>query len=523
MAEPKLLFSMSARTIDTGFPSRGNAFFDMGHYHAFTPPTRMPSTAQLSSAVQGSSGHQLAGSDILFVLLASCALPERLRVADETWCGSQHDGVQCWAYMDCDQMPPGEMPLRSVRTVTASEYLIPWHAPGQDCCSPADQAGGPDGLGPSSHFCANASEYAAHVAQTLPAQYRFLPALHHASTTHLDEGKRWLVMVDDDSWVTIPRLLHVLAQHNDGDPLQVSTWRPQHATPPRARPPPRPHACVCMRALTRACALLLWQLGDFIPPQLVNHTHWKRPFACSGAGTVLSRAAVERTDWMTCMRMFAGTCQQSDWMIGRCLERANVTALVGPGCGTCTAAPGFSESSHANTLRMKLSTHACAFAQYPRHDTALATLFGFGAESAFELYALAVPAIVHGSDSLLREMQVCARPATEQRAVGGSDDEASEASWPLMLIGTPQAATDMLLARLSESPGTCLSSAQTGFFTNASRCAEGVRWYQSQFPAAAGCSIHVDATPLLAAAEAASSAASLVARRVFYTIPRARM
>ena len=34
------------------------------------------------------------------------------------------------------------------------------------------------------------------------------------------------------------------------------------------------------------------QLGDFVPAENVNATHWKRPFACGGAGTVLSRAAL---------------------------------------------------------------------------------------------------------------------------------------------------------------------------------------------------------------------------------------
>lgn len=248
---PRLLLNMSTRIFDSGSPSIDDPFFDLGHYHEFSPPTRMPSTAQLSSAVQRNSEHQLVGSEILFVLLSSCALPGRLRLADETWCGPHHDGVQCWAYMDCDQMSTGEMPLTSVQTVTPSEYLIPWHAPAQDCCSPAKRPGGPDGFGPSRYYCANTSEYAAHVAQTLPAQYRFLPALHHASTTHLGEGKRWLVMVDDDSWVTIPRLLHVLGQHNHKEPLQVSTWRcPHPSMPPRPTAPAHAHACACKRVHT---------------------------------------------------------------------------------------------------------------------------------------------------------------------------------------------------------------------------------------------------------------------------------
>ena len=169
------------------------------------------------------------------------------------------------------------------------------------------------------------------------------------------------------------------------------------------------------------------QLGDFVPAPRLNATHWKRPFACGGAGTVLSRAAVLRTNWAACVYAFSGTCLQSDWMIGRCLEASRVTAVIGSGCGTCAmpkvvspgpnmaeafepspslkgcalclilpprglicfgacpqsksrlashptfgapgtcvARPGFSSTPLATALRERLRSRACALAQLPR-------------------------------------------------------------------------------------------------------------------------------------------------------------
>jgi len=89
---------------------------------------------------------------------------------------------------------------------------------------------------------------------------------------------RWLVLLDDDSWVGVPRLLTVLQQHDHTQRLQ---------------------------------------LGDFVPSPHLNATHWKRPFACGGAGTVLSRAAVTATDVGGCMRDMHNSCMQSDWMLVR--------------------------------------------------------------------------------------------------------------------------------------------------------------------------------------------------------------
>ena len=249
--------------------AKRSPYHDLAHFHSFTRPSPIPSDVALPGG--GRFGPPLAASDVLFALVASCSLPERLRVADETWCGPHHAGTQCWAYVDCEtESAPA---TGAVRVVPASEYLEPWHAPHEQCCSstPSGREAGWDGLGPSTFYCANRSAHAAHVARTLPHQYRFLPALRHAKQRLLRADQQWLVLVDDDSWVAPPRLLDVLGRYNPREPLQ---------------------------------------LGDFVPAPRLNVTHWRRPFACGGAGTVLSRAAAERTDWEQCMRTYAGTVRR---------------------------------------------------------------------------------------------------------------------------------------------------------------------------------------------------------------------
>ena len=51
-----------------------------------------------------------------------------------------------------------------------------------------------------------------HRAKTLRAQYRFLPALVHVqrSAAMRSDAFRWIVLVDDDAFVFVPRLLWIL-------------------------------------------------------------------------------------------------------------------------------------------------------------------------------------------------------------------------------------------------------------------------------------------------------------------------
>ena len=213
------------------------AYHDLAHYHAFSPIVRKPPH---SAALGRSGGAPLEARQLLIAVLASCALPDRLRVADETWCSPHHhDGVRCVAYVDCDEPPPTTGAL----IVPASEYMDPWHAPHGECCDEEVKYRAPDGwdgVGPSRYYCASEGPYSQHAMQTLAAQYRFMPALRHATSLHMRDDTRWLVMVDDDSWVALPRLLQVLDEHNHEEPLQVrQPPLPLAKLPPcqRAQPP----------------------------------------------------------------------------------------------------------------------------------------------------------------------------------------------------------------------------------------------------------------------------------------------
>lgn len=328
--------------------------------------------------------------------------------------------------------------------------------------------------------------------------------------------------MDDDSWVSLPRLLQVLSAHNHRHPTQ---------------------------------------LGDFIKPNVVNETHWRRPFACGGAGYVLSRAAMRAVDWRHCMRQFGGSCLQSDWMIGRCIEATRVTAITGLACGTCLAKPSFAVSKYSKELRRQLLDGQCAFAQLPMADETLRLLFGAADQMTYGLYLLARPAISHWSESPFRKQPTCvptlqpmnsSSNATTHAESGDGHHPADSGTttWPLMLVGAQKAATTSLYSRLSEHPDFCVSPQRAGeaiwyakekhFFDHASRCSAGVSWYRSLFPPVGSptrtiaknfdgangggdsrCAFHVDSTPLIGSATSIDGGSSslLVASRVFYTIP----
>ena len=187
----------------------------------------MPTAAGLLSADRREGAKPATGArHLLIAILASCAAPERLRVADETWCSARHRGVRCWAYLDCES-PPSPTPSSSIRTVPASRYVAPWHAPPASGCCDAltdHRTAAWDGRAPSTYFCNSShNKYAAETAlrlAALPAQYRVLPALQHASALALGRDEtRWLVAVRDDSWVGLPRLLHVPSDAEDRGPF----------------------------------------------------------------------------------------------------------------------------------------------------------------------------------------------------------------------------------------------------------------------------------------------------------------
>jgi len=79
--------------------SDAHGLADVSHYHAFSQPTRMPD----ATAIQGPlpSEPPLTASNVAVAILASCALPARLKLVDETWCGADA-AWRCAAYVDCE-------------------------------------------------------------------------------------------------------------------------------------------------------------------------------------------------------------------------------------------------------------------------------------------------------------------------------------------------------------------------------------------------------------------------------------
>ena len=106
---------------------------------------------------------------------------------------------------------------------------------------------------------------------------------------------RWLVLVDDDSFVFAAHLRWVLSRLDASQPLY---------------------------------------LGDFGSSTEAFGLHVPR-FACGGGGSVLSAEAVRRMDLLGCIGRYHAQCMQSDWMIGGCARRHNASLVRELGCSTC--------------------------------------------------------------------------------------------------------------------------------------------------------------------------------------------
>ena len=381
----------------------------------------------------------------------------------------------------------------------AEDYSIPEHKPYEGDCCRRWAAATWEGKGPVDIFCGR------HPNKTLPSQYRFLPALAHARRTHLAQleaaARKWVVLVDDDSFVSLPRLLQLLGQVNHSQSVQ---------------------------------------LGDFVRTSR-NETHWIRPFACGGGGTVLSRAAVLATDFHNCARRFAGTCMQSDWMIAFCLGK-NVLPVTRFGCRACMregpAQLAHVQQAYVHSLRHNLLEQRCAFAQFT-----FAMERFLPPHNALPLYAFAVPAIQHhvsgrnlvssaGLEATDRSPFYSLCTAVPNETIGLGKAARTTPAKLVLVVGAQKAATSSLHSLLTRRLGFAVSPAAHGepryflkekhFYDVPSRCDEGFEWYVGRyFPGQE--SRYVDATPYLGQPfdEVTLPFALTTATRAFYSTPAA--
>ena len=291
--------------------------------HSWDKPFRLPKSAERP---QRHSVHLL--------VLSSCATHARL--ANLT-CSR----LSCTVYLDDPRCTLAVRQLLARKAVLPAAYVGPLVVPPGEyidermagpiqCCDPNEEHREDTDLvpsrpvhmtfGPTQFFCD------AHRKATLRSQYRFLPALAHARAKHTRAFRsgalEWLVLVDDDAIVSMSRLLKFLSGYNHSMPLHM---------------------------------------GDFIFAKCDGmdggHSHWTRMFACGGAGTTLSAAAVLSMDFDACHRAYQRSCLQSDWMISGCAAMHQVIGVPAAGCNACVGEP-------EDLMRSILNPNGCLSAQY---------------------------------------------------------------------------------------------------------------------------------------------------------------
>ena len=495
------------------------------HWYNYVEETKRPQPLIDFTTVPEDKSKPPIGREVVFAIIGSCKLPERTLNADKTWCGAQFPDVICNVYIDCkteDYPSEYKSKLKNVKLISESDYIFGnEHVPQPDCCNRTvdfqDKAAY-DGLGPSTYFCSSGVAFAEgkHRSNTLQAQFRFLPALRHAKVQNLarftrgasgdssgKEGDKdkasWLVMVDDDSWVSIPRLLPVLGR-----------YLPQERV----------------------------QLGDFIRPYPVNATHWKRPFACGGAGTVLSAQAVMATDLDKCIQRFNHTCQQSDWMIGSCVAGYGVVAVVGQSCMTC--GKSMNVLSNFELTQDAVIREKCAFTQITA-DILLKKKRVSIANASRTLtnerrivpqwwtpYLLSTSAILHTK-----------RPLWDVGRFSCADDDPTESEAPttnsllpqLQIIGAQKAGTTSLWSWLINNKLYCKPSVEVPnepsyflkekhFFGPDRKCNQGMSLnaYRLNFPEKGDCK-YIDSTPLISHPGVDPIVNQIGALQVFFSYP----
>ena len=214
-------------------------------------------------------------SSVLFVVLTAHQTRHRALLAHHSWCA----GANC-LFVAEDALGERWQPAPRWAQLHLSTH------PPTGCCRK------------SRFYCS------AHRKRTLAAQYRFLPALQLARrSVGVTSGRvRWVVMLDDDSFVFVAHLLGLLRQYDHTRPLLLGEFRAD------------------MR------------------------------YACGGGGAVLSSTALRRLDLRRCIAASRGRCMQSDWMLGDCARSAGLERVARHGCGSC-ATRNVSDAALAARLR----------------------------------------------------------------------------------------------------------------------------------------------------------------------------
>lgn len=243
--------------------------------------------------------YELSPSQILFVVMCGAKVGWKAQLAHSTWCNAT--SARCVFAADTPFPDASGEPFPAMFAPTPSREPTV-----SACCSSMRRE-----TSSKSFFCQE------HRKDTLLAQYRFLPALETAKAEYIRNETKWVALVDDDSFVSVPNLVRHLSTLNPELPLYLGDTHP-----------------------TR----------DF--------------FACGGGGSIFSIAAMHQMNLTQCARASAEAahCLQSDWMLGECALRSRVSFLRNLSCWTCV--PGHNNRAGVERPSYEFfSRSRCAFAQ----------------------------------------------------------------------------------------------------------------------------------------------------------------
>ena len=241
--------------------------------------------------------------------------------------------TKCFLFFDTDN-PPKWNSFTSVPLKVQSHH--PGPTPAQCCPGGNETAYVQSRASTGTYFCEK------HVQDTLIAQYRFLPSLHYMKSMlirkFLSHQIDWMGLFDDDTQVDFEKLRYQLGRCGRGIPLYLGDtgWKTYGFEYPQ----------------TNSMGFL-----NFHESVRVKLSRKTRIFACGGSGSIFSRAAINRIDFLQCIKKYHSFCMQSDWMLGRCASKYDVISDPSFSCGVC----GIASKCHEGGLSPDKN---CVFAQH---------------------------------------------------------------------------------------------------------------------------------------------------------------
>ena len=276
------------------------------------------------------------GPRVLIMILTSYST--RSKLPDTAIFACEKPSVRCVAYSDeVFPMRTPHLPLLAPRM--PSNWITPSK---EQCCLE------------NAKFCGADSQE----ARRLPFQQRLWYHLNHvlqSNVAHFRSGAiQWFVQIDDDSLLNADRLLRVLTSLDHTHPVYMGDFlmgTPNEWKHPRLRRPEGVSTSDWWGSKASWWEAAVLQMND--GPGRAGPAR----FTCSGAGIVLSSAAVQRMDVAECASQLSSRgCFNVDWKAGACANAFGVQNILNVSCNLCGRRRDIEE------VIKRLESGACSFA-----------------------------------------------------------------------------------------------------------------------------------------------------------------